>query len=511
MKKLRIIIGVALLAVAAVLAYFHFSAKDRVDEEIKKALASLPAGWSIEYKSLDYAISSDLLILEGVKVTAPATPPLTVSFDKLEVGGITLTTVKDLVKGVDNATAFLPLAKKISLQNLSIEMPGKFTSVSKRYEATNVAIKPWPRLSGSLTSDQIVTLLRSYSIEKEELTEMKGDVYLFKDLKPFNIEIAKVTTSNLGDGKIDQLEMTGLKSMGEAPSDLPNRKTMQVNMGIGLMTASKVDYTAALPALAEGNFRQYAMRGTTYESAMYKDITYDIDGVMSLAAKEMGVKDTAFDKGVPTKATFTMQGMTFVLKDTNAKMMWSDLGYDAPPSFSGEGAYVYNSADKRMELNDFRLGSDNVANLVMTFKIAGIDPYEMNSAIMEQPENSDMIMQKAVDSMDLISMKVHYEDKSLVGRIFEATAQKNGQTAEEAQQEAIMGVSFLGGMLAKDSPELSALFESIVQFLEKPGSITLSLNPKSPVPMGERGGQVFAGKEPAEILQILGLELVVNK
>ena len=511
MKKVRTIVGVALLAVAAVLAYFHFYGKARIDEEIKKALASLPEGWSVEYKSIDYAVSSDLLIIEGLKVKAPSEPPVDVTIEKIEAEGVSLSTVQDLINGVDNATEFKPLAKSLTLGKLAFDGPVKYTFSSDRYVATNIAIKPWPKMSGSLTTEQILRLLHSYSIEKEEMEGIKSKLTLFKDIPPSIIEIAKAVSTLHADGKIDRFDVTGMTMDGATVSGIPGQTVQKLKMTIGSSEMNKVDYSGFMRALVEGKTSSAMSGGFIYENLIYRDVSYVLVDMMEAAVKEIAVKDTKYDQGIPTGGTMTFNGMTLIPQQAEMKKAFADLEYAEPPAFDGEMFYVYDPADKRLEMNDFRMSADNVGTLTMTAKFSGIDIMKMNEELMENPDDSQRLGQEMIEKMNVIGLNLRYEDKSLVERIYKAAAKQDGRDVEEVKQEAVMGVMFLGGMMAQGSEDLVKLFETVAAFLQEPRSIALTMTPATPLPLGERAVQEFAGKQPGEIIEMLGLSLTANQ
>lgn len=511
MKKVRTIVGVALLAVAAVLAYFHFYGKDKIDEEIKKALASLPEGWAVEYRAIDYAISSDLLIIEGLKLTTPSEPPTHITVDKIEAEGINLATIKDLVNGIDNATDYKPLAKSLTFNTFTLDGWEKYSFSSDRYVATNIAIKPWPKMSGSLTTEQILRLLHSYSIEKEEMDGFRGRLKLLKAEPPIAFEVAKTTTSLHADGKVDRFDATGMTIDNMSIAVLPDQSAQKLTLAVGSYEINKMDYSGFLRMLFEDKPASGMNGILSYESLTYRDINYVLIDVMEIAVKEVAIKDTRFDQGIATNGTMTFNGMTLNPKNDKTKEAFAALEYAEPPAFEGEMVYVYDPADNRLEVNNFRMNADNVGTLSMSLIVDGIDIVQMNTEWMKNPDSSQQIGQDAIENMNLISLKLRYDDKSLVERIYRAVAKNGDRDVEDVKQEAMMGVMFLGGMMAEGSEELMDLFRSVTSFLKEPRSIALSMIPASPLPLGERAAEQFAGKQPGEIIGMLGLSLTANQ
>lgn len=511
MKKIRTIVGVALLAVAAVLAYFHFYGKAKIDEEIKKALASLPEGWAVEYKSIDYALSSDLLSIEGLRITTPSEPPLTIAAEKIEAEGVSLATISDLINGVDNAKDYRPLAKSLTAGTFTLDGWEKYSFSADRYVATNIAIKPWPKMSGSLTPEQILQLLQSYSIEKEEMEGLKGQLKLIKGEPAITFAVAKTSLSLHAAGKVERFNATGMSVEGMSIAITPDQGATNVTLAIGSYEGNTMDYSGFLRMLVEGGTASGMTGAVTYENLTYHDVRYVLTDLLEVAIKEIVVKDTKFDQGIATNATLSFSGMTLHPGNDTAKKAFSDLEYAEPPVFNGGMAYVYDPAGKRMEMNDFRMNADNVGTLNMSATISGVDIARMNADLIENPDASQRIGQEAIDAMTLHSLKLRYDDKSLVERLYRASAKEDGLDVEDVKQEAVMGVMFLGGMMAEGSEELMSLFTSVSTFLQEPRSLALSMIPAAPLPLGERAAEEFAGKQPSEIIGMLGLSLTANQ
>ncbi len=122
-----------------------------------------------------------------------------------------------------------------------------------------------------------------------------------------------------------------------------------------------------------------------------------------------------------------------------------------------------------------------------------------------------LLPQTYADMLTLNAAAVELVDEGGVTRILEmaadtANAESGGAgqvTAAALRLQAKAGLDMAAGMLG-NSPEAAALIQPVKAFIDAGGTLTLRLAPPSPL----RGAdfEALAGKPPAEMLQILGVE-----
>jgi hypothetical protein len=121
----------------------------------------------------------------------------------------------------------------------------------------------------------------------------------------------------------------------------------------------------------------------------------------------------------------------------------------------------------------------------------------------KEPEASMMYLSQ----MTVLSLKFHYIDDSLAGKILEAAAAKQGTTREQYAQQLAGALPFFLSML--QNPEFqNKVATAVGKFLADPISLTISVQPDRPVSGAELFGLVQTA--PQTLPDVLGASIEAN-
>jgi len=105
------------------------------------------------------------------------------------------------------------------------------------------------------------------------------------------------------------------------------------------------------------------------------------------------------------------------------------------------------------------------------------------------------------------SLKLHYSDDSLAGKILEAAAAKQGTTREQYAQQLAGALPFFLSMI--QNPEFqNKVAAAVGQFLTDPKSLTISVQPERPISGAELFGLVQTA--PQTLPDVLGASIESN-
>jgi hypothetical protein len=121
----------------------------------------------------------------------------------------------------------------------------------------------------------------------------------------------------------------------------------------------------------------------------------------------------------------------------------------------------------------------------------------------KEPQESMMLLSQ----LTVQSLKVHYSDNSLAGKILEAAAVKQGTTRELYAQQLAGALPFFLSMI--QNPEFqNKVAAAVGQFLTDPKSLTISVQPERPISGAELLGLVQTA--PQTLPDVLGASIEAN-
>ena len=164
------------------------------------------------------------------------------------------------------------------------------------------------------------------------------------------------------------------------------------------------------------------------------------------------------------------------------------FGPDVTPSF--ELQYRYDAEERRLQIESVAANLEGAGRLSFSMDLGNID---LAQSTIENPMMLLPVLQ-------LNSLRLQFEDDSLIERLIESKAKRDSTSAEAVRDGWLMQVD---GALASSNDELSLeVLGSIRSFIEDPDEIALSISPKNPVPIIN-----LANMQPAQIIAALNIHI----
>lgn len=215
----------------------------------------------------------------------------------------------------------------------------------------------------------------------------------------------------------------------------------------------------------------------------------------ALSVRQLSASDVTMASPDMIESTrFTFREGTFRPLQKDIKDIYRDMGYTDLPVFDGGGNFRFSRDDGRIVLDNTWLSSDQVGRFDLVLDLIGYFP------------------EQAARGRDtsLSSLRLRYQDASLVDRIFTYMARKNGKKPQATRQESVAFLAVTRLALGMKAQKAGDVLEKAITFLEKPESFDLSLNPKKPVSLNAFGEDGLPDN-PDLIVDMLGLNLKVNE
>ncbi|MEL7453036.1 MAG: hypothetical protein AAGJ50_06660, partial [Pseudomonadota bacterium] len=137
--------------------------------------------------------------------------------------------------------------------------------------------------------------------------------------------------------------------------------------------------------------------------------------------------------------------------------------------------------------------ADNYFELVDGFRmygggtVGGMGAYYQKLSdpeLLERAETDPLATLDALSEMTLYDMEFSFEDKSIVDKAFTLASAMMGQDADTLRSQAQLGLGFAplaAGEIGIDPAILTELASAASSFLADPGTLTVKLDPETPI------------------------------
>jgi hypothetical protein len=229
----------------------------------------------------------------------------------------------------------------------------------------------------------------------------------------------------------------------------------------------KFEYGAVETASAEG-------------SVVIRDIHFTDSSGSNVTISTMVISD--FDwkaKDTPSRASIKAKGIVYSINPSRSESNWlhDDFGYDKIGA-EAELTYSYDEKTGEFSVHIYAAATD-AGTVTYDVKLGGIDPdtIAMAQTAVDNNPMAGMAMMQAT----LISASLQYEDQSLAARVIKAEAKRRSISEDEVRAEALKSLAASGEGLGDGGAKQAN--DAVINFVNKPRSITISLSPKQPVPL----------------------------
>ena len=313
-------------------------------------------------------------------------------------------------------------------------------------------------------------------------------------------KIANVGLQGMGNGELKAAVLSGLTLDGMDDGS-------PLTGGIGKMAFFGMDYAFVEQIQALGEDPDEDQIAALFASSMSDATDPPYDGVVmeDLKFDGAGVKvdlplmDVIVQRDDQDRMTATvMKPLTLKLSaDPNGgeggeqlAEGLSMLGYK-DITLKAEGVTTY---DPDADIVSYAAGSNYIeivdgAKISYGGKLGGFSAYSEAAANMQTAygPNPDA-MTEALSKLTLHNFTLTIDDDSLVDRLFTLAASQSGEDPQQLRNQTIMGMGMAPMMAAQsgvDSELVSEAVSALTDFIKEPGTLTFTLNPASPLVVGE--------------------------
>lgn len=225
------------------------------------------------------------------------------------------------------------------------------------------------------------------------------------------------------------------------------------------------------------------------QEAAIKGVKVTLPGVMThLDIEEIKISDVDLKHEWPHFMHLSMKGPNIPVSaefmGELAASQIKNLGYSGIVVTS-ELDYRYSREDGTFDLNNLRIGAENMGSLSVKLALADI-PQSVGQTMPTNPILAETLMGQSLDKVTIKKFEVQYEDSSLVRRVIEAMARENGQTREQFE---VFMQTYLDSEVRSKAGQLKdaegKILASLKRFIQNPGVLTFAIDPPAPVSIGD--------------------------
>ncbi len=193
------------------------------------------------------------------------------------------------------------------------------------------------------------------------------------------------------------------------------------------------------------------------------------------------------------------------LKNPQAAGFLRALGYDNL-NLSMEMVGTGDSKAGTSAFDKFRIFGPQLGELSLNLAISD---YHKAPATKKPPTIDDAI--EPIMATKLQNLKLSWHDDGLTPRLLKFAGTQSGATAEQMRDALIAQIKGFGAAY-ESAPPVAAAVQALVDYLNKPGTLTIAATPPVPPRIGELA-PLLNGPEPPnvpEIFRVLGLTVTAN-
>ncbi|WAP70963.1 hypothetical protein [Jiella pelagia] len=258
------------------------------------------------------------------------------------------------------------------------------------------------------------------------------------------------------------------------------------------------------------------MSALYFDKAGVETLSVEAKGTKVFDLSGMSIENTINDDDTFSSAfDFGSFNADFSTADPETVKTMGDLGYT---KMSGgiEGSGSWDPKTGTLTLDPFEIDVENAGNLSFTYEMSGYTPafiqsmQQISQQMAQNPDsnqNGGMAMMGLMSQLSIGSADITFTDDSLTGKLLDYYAKQQGTTPDQLAQQL---QAMLPVMLAQlNNPEFQKkVSDAVATFLKDPQSLSISIDPESPVPAMQIMGAAMGA--PQTLPQVLSLEVTAN-
>ncbi len=309
----------------------------------------------------------------------------------------------------------------------------------------------------------------------------------------FSAQLDSFRLADLWSGGLGELSLKGLFAEGEGNRVQMDRFQL-MDVGFPTLDALMDAKRASDEMDINGIIAAFPTLGLIEVAGIDLKIQDEPGIKLGLNRLEMG----DFIGRLPTRVSSSLENLEFNVADleTEAREVFEDMGYQRV-NLSYMVSLVWNEASEILSLV-----SKNALEDGGTLD-ASVDIGSVPRSVFENPETA----QNALAFLTFNAASMVFNDNSIVDRAIEATAGKQGKSAEQLKQELLGALPFL--MSALNKPDfVDEVAGAVANLLSEGSSLTATAQPDQPVSVM----QVIAGgaAAPGTLVDLLKIDVVAE-
>ena len=253
-----------------------------------------------------------------------------------------------------------------------------------------------------------------------------------------------------------------------------------------------------------------------FDKAGLEKLTVEKAGAKVFDLSNVSVENTINDDDTfSSDFNFGTFDADFTKADPETAKTMTELGYG---TLGGaiEGSASWDPKTGTLSLDPFDIAVENAGNLSFTYEMAGYTPnfiqsmQQISKQMADNPEanqNAGMAMMGLLSQLSLGSADITFTDDSLTGKLLDYYSKQQGMTPQQliGQVEAMVPAA----LAQLQNPEFQKqATEAVSTFLKDPKSLSVSIDPETPVPAMQIMGAAMGA--PQTLPQVLSLEVTAN-
>ena len=413
---------------------------------------------------------------------------VTMTADKLEVRKLDMNALADVLdpERYQGGVGDRKWRSAIGLEsyvNLNVEVPGANVRIG-RVELENLKLRQ-PATSFSPLFD---TLLSSQTLSDETINGLLADYapslfYAFGwdafTMSDMDVQAPDVTRFHVGNFHFNGYSSDGIGEIGLGDLDVAGDKSAigAERLAVGAITFPPIDaIAAAIKANQAGLESNPLALAPTLGFAEAVNANVVQEGQLLGSVDRARVDLSAFVGPVPTNVALDMRNLVLAPSQINnprVRDLFAELGYKELQADYGF-KLAWREVDQSVTLSDFRLNLKDLGSIT-----AGVTVTGLTRAMLENPKG----LASALPSLFFERGNAAIVDGSITDRVIAMQAKKKNQSPEKFRKDLAAAMPFTLMLMLKNPGFQAKLAPAIQAFLATPGTMTLTAQPASPVPL----------------------------
>ncbi|WP_043879600.1 hypothetical protein [Azorhizobium caulinodans] len=438
------------------------------------------------------------MLVSTTTVIEATTVPVVVDVADLRASGIDTGPIRMLTDAEPKASSPLPIYEKISTgayrlrhKETNLFSAGSLSAQRVAINPEKLSIERLQQLSALAQQPPSDDPKQVVAIVERTLPVIDGfavgqisvnDIALAE--KDAAVKIAAMNMKGFVDGRLETLEVLGLTSQlpGEKPS------TVKRAAILGLSLKSILEQSAAMASKDDKN----ELIALNASAAVLKSFSgfelegleapYDANGKM-VSIEKMSLSWGDFTGLLPTRVAFRLDKVSGPIsaEDGEPFSYLAAAGMDRT-SISSVLNLSYDANARSLALAPASLELEKAFSAKIEARLENVPKDVFDAAPQDVMNNPTAILAK-LQNVTAGALSVTVTDLGLANLMLKQQAELAGVEPEDLRSELISGIQMGTQDAATVNPDAAAVGEAIAAFVKAPGTITVTLTPKRPLPV----------------------------